>query len=111
MNVTANAAKNRRCQVLEHAQLAPILIDRAQPGVYANPSARLRGEIPFLVDLQGDSLSAPGTRLVAVDGVPVVPLAQEAGPIGARLLKGKVVLLRSHAHEIASTRYAVSGGN
>lgn len=29
MNVTANAAKNRLGQVLEHAQRAPIFIDRA----------------------------------------------------------------------------------
>ena len=83
----------------------------AQWDVYANPTARLRDEIPFLVDLQGDLLSALETRLVAVDGVAVVLLPQESRPISARRLKGKVVSLRSHAHQIASARYAVSGGN
>jgi len=103
----------------------------AQWDVYVNPSARMRGEIPFLVDLQSDLLSGLETRLVSplaltrvtatalprslcpgftVDGVAVVLLPQESGPISARLLKRKVVSLRAHANEIVGALDAVSGG-
>ena len=103
----------------------------AQWDVYANPSGRLRDEIPFLVDLQSDLLSALDTRLVAplaltrvaptalprglcpgftVEGMSVVLLPQESGPISARLLKRKVVSLRAHAHEIVGALDAVIGG-
>ena len=91
----------------------------------------MRDEIPFLVDLQSDLLSGLDTRLVAplartriaaaalprrlcpgftVDGVPVVLLPQEAGPISARLLKRKVVSLRAHAHDIVGAIDAVVSG-
>ena len=103
----------------------------AQWDVYPNPSARLRDEIPYLVDLQSDLLSALGSRLVAplartrlaaaglprtlcpsfnVDGTPVVLLPQEAGPIDARLLKRRVLSLRTHAHEIVAAVDAVISG-
>ena len=103
----------------------------AQWDVYANPSARLRDEIPFLVDLQSDLLSALDTRLVAplartrvattglprrlcpmftIDGVAVALLPQESGSIDARLLKRKVVSLRAHAHDIVGALDAVASG-
>jgi toxin CcdB len=103
----------------------------AQWDVYANPSARLRDQIPFLVDLQSDLLSGLESRFVAplartrlaaaglprrlcptysVDGATVVLLPQEAGPIEARLLKRRVVSLRAHAHEIIDALDAVVSG-
>jgi toxin CcdB len=103
----------------------------AQWDVYANPGARLRDEIPYLVNLQSDLLSDLGTRLVAplartrieakslpsrlcpafvIDGVPVVLLPQEAGPIDMRLLKRPVTSLRSDAHEIVAAIDAVLSG-
>ena len=103
----------------------------AQWDVYPNPSARLRDEIPFLVDLQSDLLSGLESRLVAplartrvasaalprrlcpqftVDGTALVLLPQESGPIDARLLKRKVMSLRAHAHEIVGALDAVLSG-
>ena len=103
----------------------------AQWDVYPNPSARMRGEIPYLVDLQSDLLSGLGTRLVAplartrlapaglprtlcpgftIGGSSVVLLPQESGPIDARLLKRRVVSLRGHAHEIVAAIDAVIAG-
>jgi toxin CcdB len=103
----------------------------AQWDVYRNPSARLREEIPFLVDLQSDLLSGLDTRLVAplartriattalprrlcpaftIDGLPVVLLPQESGAIDARLLKRRVVSLRTQAHEIVDALDAVVSG-
>jgi toxin CcdB len=103
----------------------------AQWDVYPNPSARLRDEIPFLLDLQSDLLSGLGSRLVAplartrvasaalprrlcpqftVNGSQLVLLPQESGPIDARLLKRKVVSLRAHAHEIVAALDAVISG-
>ena len=87
--------------------------------------------MPFLVDLQSDLLSGLDTRFVAplartrltasglprrlspafmVDGLPVVLLPHEAGPISARLLKHRVVSLRPHAHDIIGALDAVIGG-
>ena len=103
----------------------------AQWDVYRNPSARLREEIPFLVDLQSDLLSGLDTRFVAplarsrvaaaalprrlcpafsVEGVPVVLLPQEAGPVDARLLKARVASLKTQAHEIVDALDAVVSG-
>jgi toxin CcdB len=103
----------------------------AQWDVYANPSARMRDEIPFLVDLQSDLLSGLASRLVAplartqvapagaprrlcpvfdVTGTAVALLPQEAGPIDARLLKRRVMSLRDHAHEIVDALDAVISG-
>ena len=103
----------------------------AQWDVYPNPSVRLRDEIPYLLDLQSDLLSGLGSRLVAplartrlglpdlprtlcptfsVDAANVVLLPHEAGPIDARLLKRRVVSLRSHAHEIVAAVDAVMSG-
>lgn len=99
--------------------------------VYLNPSARLRDEIPYLVDLQSDLLSGLDTRLVAplahtriasaglprrlcpaftISGLSVVLLPQEAGPIDARLLKRRVVSLRAHSHDIVGALDAVISG-
>lgn len=103
----------------------------AQWDVYPNPSARLRDEIPYLVDLQSDLLSSLDSRLVAPlartrlvsAGLPrtlcpvfmiadaqVVLLPQESGPIDARLLKRRVVSLRTQSHEIVAAIDAVIGG-
>ncbi|MEO7338925.1 MAG: CcdB family protein [Caldimonas sp.] len=103
----------------------------AQWDVYPNPSTRLRDEIPYLVDLQSNLLSGLGSRLVAplartrlapaglprvlcpgftIGATPVVLLPQECGPIDARLLKRRVVSLRSQAHEIVAAIDAVIGG-
>jgi toxin CcdB len=103
----------------------------AQWDVYSNPGARLRDEIPFLVDLQSDLLSGLETRLVAplartriasaglprrlcpaftIGGVAVVLLPQEAGPIDARLLKRRVMSLRTHSHDIVGALDAVISG-
>ena len=103
----------------------------AQWDVYPNPSARLRDEIPFLVDLQSDLLSGLATRWVAplsrtrvassglprtlcpsfkVEGAQVLLLPQEAGPIDARLLKRRVASLHAHAHEIVAAVDAVISG-
>jgi toxin CcdB len=45
-----------------------------------------------------------------VEGVPVVLLPHEAGPVDARLLKGRVASLRSQAHEIGDALDAVVSG-
>ena len=103
----------------------------AQWDVYPNPSARLREEIPFLIDLQSDLLSGLDTRLVAplartrvsaaalprrlcpaftIGGLAVVLLPQESGPVSARLLKRRVESLRAHAHDIVAALDAVSSG-
>lgn len=103
----------------------------AQWDVYRNPSPRLREEIPFLIDLQSDLLSGLDTRFVAplartrlaaeslprrlcpaftVEGATVVLLPHEAGPVDARLLKGRVASLRTQAHEIAGALDAVVSG-
>ena len=103
----------------------------AQWDVYPNPSARLRDEIPFLVDLQSDLLSGLGSRLVAplartraasaalphrlcpvftIAGSTVTLLPQVSGPIDSRLLKRKVASLRAHAHEIVGALDSVFVG-
>lgn len=103
----------------------------AQWDVYPNPSARLRAEIPYLVDLQSDLLRGLPTRLVAplarerttaaalprrlsptfvVDDAEVALLPQESGPIDAQLLKRPVGSLRDQAHRIIDALDAVLSG-
>ena len=103
----------------------------AQWDVYPNPSLRMRETYPYLVDVQSDLLSALETRLVIplapmqtqpaqvpqrlcplfrVDGKELALLAQEAGPIDARLLKKRLVSLRSEAHRIVDALDAVVSG-
>ena len=103
----------------------------AQWDVYPNPSARLREEMPYLVDLQSNLLDVLPTRLVAplvrsrlapdglphalcpsfnIDGVTLVLLPHEAGPIEARLLKRRSSSLLAHAHDIAGALDAVVSG-
>ena len=103
----------------------------AQWDVYANPSTKLRDEVPFLVDVQSDLLSGLAMRLVmplaltrvaatalprglcpafVVVGVPVVLLPQEAGAIAATLLKRPVMSLRSESHLLVAALDAVIGG-
>lgn len=102
-----------------------------QWAVYPNPSARLREEIPFLVDLQSNLLSGLTTRLVAplartsggvellprrlcplftIDGTTVVMLPHEVGPIDARLLKRSVSSLDARSHELIDALDAVVSG-
>jgi toxin CcdB len=99
--------------------------------VYINPSERSRAELPFLVDLQSDLLSALATRFVAplshsavalgdlprrlspafeVVGRTVVLLPQEAGPIEARLLRAPVTSLRAQSYRLIDALDAVVSG-
>ena len=99
--------------------------------VYVNPSERSRSELPFLVDLQSDLLSALATRLVAplardavahsalprrlsptfeIDGRTVVMLPQEAGPVEGRLLRAPVASLRAQSHRLIDALDAVLSG-
>jgi toxin CcdB len=103
----------------------------AQWDVYPNPSARLRDEMPYLVDLQSNLLDALPTRLVAplvrsrlapdglphalcpsfnIDGVTLVLLPHEAGPIEARHLRRRNSSLRARAHDIVGALDAVVSG-
>lgn len=103
----------------------------AQWDVYPNPSARSRDDIPYLVDLQSNLLDALPSRLVAplaltrlapegvpralcpvfnIDGVSVVLLPHEAGPIEARLLKRRVDSLLPHAHDVVAALDALVSG-
>jgi len=99
--------------------------------VYVNPSERSRAELPFLVDLQSDLLSALATRFVAplarstlasgelprrlspefeIDGRKLALLPQEAGPIAARLLRSPVTSLRAQSHRLVDALDAVVSG-
>jgi toxin CcdB len=103
----------------------------AQWDVYPNPSARSRGDIPYLVDLQSNLLDALPSRLVAplaltrlapegvpralcpvfnIAGVSVVLLPHEAGPIEARLLKRRTDSLLAQAHEVVAALDALVSG-
>ena len=103
----------------------------AQWDVYPNPSPRTRDDVPYLVDLQSNLLDALPSRLVAplvrarlapdgfpralcpvfnIDGVSLVLLPHEAGPIEARLLKHKTVSLLPQAHDIVAALDAVVSG-
>ena len=103
----------------------------AQWDVYPNPSARTRDDVPYLVDLQSNLLDALPSRLVAplvrtrlapdgfpralcptfnIDGVALVLLPHEAGPIEARLLKRRSASLLPQAHDIVAAIDAVVSG-
>ncbi len=103
----------------------------AQWAVYANPNPRSREQVPYVVDVQSDMLSALRTRLVlpltrvAVD-LPhpprrLAPLFSIAGErlalapqatagIDARRLKTPVASLAAHAGEIRDALDAVVSG-
>ena len=103
----------------------------AQWDVYSNPVARARDELPYVVVLQSDLLSALPTRLVAplarsavvprdlpprfapkfeIDGEPVVLKPHEVGAIDARALRDPVASLRSEAHRLGDALDAVVSG-
>ena len=103
----------------------------AQWNVCPNPSARSREDMPYLVDVQSNSLEALPTRLVAlpvcsrlapdgqpqalcpmfsIDGVALVLMPHEAGAIEARLLKGHNSSLLARAHDIVRALDAVVSG-
>jgi toxin CcdB len=103
----------------------------AQWDVYANPSPRARAELPFLVDVQSDLLAALTTRLVIpcapaegaagglpprmspafeIDGVSVVLLPQEAGPVPVSALRRPLTSLREQSHRIVDALDAVVSG-
>jgi toxin CcdB len=103
----------------------------AQWDVYANPSARTRADLPYLVVVQSDLLASLSTRFVAplarsratVAGLPkslapvfeiageaVFLLPQEAGVIDQRLLRQPLASLRSEAHRIIDALDAVISG-
>jgi toxin CcdB len=103
----------------------------AQWDVYPNPVARARDEIPYLVMLQSDLLSALPTRLVAplsrssvaLPGLPLrlaprfevagellVLKPHETGTLFARSLASPVASLRSESHRIVDALDAVVSG-
>ncbi len=103
----------------------------AQWDVYANPVARAREEIPYLVVLQGDLLDALPTRWVAplsrshvvARGLPARLAPQfdvvgerlalkphEIGTIAARALGEPLDSLREQAHRIVDALDAVISG-
>jgi toxin CcdB len=102
----------------------------AQWDVYANPSARLRDELPYLVLIQSDLLDALATRFVIplargvparglparlsprfeVAGESLLLLPQEAGPIDAHALRRSVASLKKEAHRIVDALDAVVSG-
>jgi toxin CcdB len=103
----------------------------AQWDVYANPVARARDEIPYLVVLQSDLLDALPTRLVAplsrslvagprlpqrlapqfdVAGERLALKAHEAGTLFARGLGRPVASLRAESHRIVDALDAVVSG-
>lgn len=102
-----------------------------QWNVYPDPSARSRGDIPFLVDLQSNLLDALPSRLPAplartrlapegapralrplfnIGGLSVALLAHETGPIEARLLKRRADSLLAPAHEVVAALHAPVSG-
>jgi toxin CcdB len=103
----------------------------AQWDVYPNPSARSRDDVPYLLDLQSNLLDALPSRLVAplvrtrlapdgmpralcpvfnIEGVALVLLPHEAGPIEARLLKRRAASLMPHAHDVVAALDALVSG-
>lgn len=99
--------------------------------VYDNPSARMRDQYPFVVDVQSNLLSSLATRMVmplAVTSLaaselprslcPVVTVRQkslmlvpfEAAPLDKRLLKTEVTSLRDRASDIIAAMDAVMSG-
>lgn len=103
----------------------------AQWDVHANPQARSKDDIPYLVVLQSDLLDRLPTRLVlplsrsvsATDGMPgrLAPMfdvagerlrlkPQEAGTLPARALGPVVASLRDQSHRIVDALDAVISG-
>ena len=103
----------------------------AQYDVYANPNPRSREQVPFVVDIQSDLLSAMRTRLVmpltrvavdvpfsprllspqlTVDGERLALAPQATAGMDARLLKQPVASLAAHAGEIRDALDAVISG-
>jgi toxin CcdB len=102
-----------------------------QRDVYPNPSSRSRNELPYLVDVQSELLSALGTRFVVPlsrqvqvpTGLPrrMTPLfdvqnetlrlvPQEGGAIAAVVLRQPVVSLRPQSRLISDALDAVVSG-
>lgn len=103
----------------------------AQFDVYPNPSPRSRDQVPYVVDVQSNLLSALRTRLVmpltrvAVDsphpprrlapqftitGERLALQPQAAAGLDARLLRQPVASLAAHAGEIRDALNAVVSG-
>ena len=103
----------------------------AQWDVYENPSARARGDVPYLIDAQSGLLRGLRTRFVvplAVQGeaapglpkrlIPAFEIAgrslrlvpHEAGVIEASLLRKPVDSLRDRCHLITDALDAVISG-
>lgn len=103
----------------------------AQYDVFHNPNSRSKDTVPYLVDVQSALLEALPTRLVmplsrvgvkshglpprlvplfAVEGEKLALHAHEAAGIPAKLLKKRVMSLRSHAAEIRDALDAVVSG-
>ena len=103
----------------------------AQYAVYPNPNPRSRDQVPYVVDVQSDLLSALRTRLVmpltrvAVDlphpprrlapqftvaGERLALAPQATAGLDARLLRAPVASLAAHAGEIRDALDAVLSG-
>ena len=99
--------------------------------VYDNPSPRMRGHYPFVVDIQSDLLGSLATRMVVPLAVTALAAAQqprqlcpmfevagqhlmlipfEAAPLDKRLLKAKTASLHDRAHEVVAAMDAVLSG-
>jgi toxin CcdB len=77
----------------------------AQWDVYANPVARAREEIPYLVMLQSDLLSALPTRLMAPLSRSTVSLLGLPLRLAPRFeVAGEVLVLKPHESGILFTR-------
>jgi toxin CcdB len=92
-----------------------------QRDVYPNPSSRSRNELPYLVDVQSELLSALGTCFVVPLSRRMTPLfdvqnetlrlvPQEGGAIAAVVLRQPVVSLRSQSRLISDALDAVVSG-
>jgi len=103
----------------------------AQYDVYPNPSPRSREQVPYVVDVQSDLLSALRTRLVmpltrvavdlphpprrlapqfSISGERLALQPQAAAGLEARLLRQPVASLAAHAGEIRDALDAVISG-
>ena len=99
--------------------------------VYANPSARMREQYPYVVDIQSDLLASLATRMVMplavtaldagalprslspmldVRGQKLMLVPFEAAPLDKRLLKGRIASVRERASDIVVAMDAVLGG-
>lgn len=99
--------------------------------VYANPSARMRDQYPYVVDVQSNLLSSLATRMVVPLAVtslaaselprrlcPVFTVRRkslmlvpfEAAPLDKRLLKTELTSIRERANDIIAAMDAVMSG-